>query len=295
MAKILISGANGFVGRTLLRHLAERHELFALIRPGQPTPAIEANWIAVDLAERLDTRLLPGHVDAVIHLAQSAHYRDFPGSALDIFDVNIRSTQHLLDYARLAQASHFLFASSGGVYGTRREQLTETMPLNPLENALGYYLNSKTIAELLINSYSTFFHPVTLRLFFVYGAGQKSGMLVPGLIRKVMRGETITIQGNPGLRMNPVYVADAVRVFEPALSLSQTAIINVAGAETVSLTELVDVIQACTGRHTTVNHAESDATGDLVADITRMNTLLGVTPQIGIREGIQRTVNADSG
>ena len=43
-------------------------------------------------------------------------------------------------------------------------------------------------------------------------------MLVPSLIERVVNGEVVTVEGDPGLRINPIYVDDAVRVFEPALA-----------------------------------------------------------------------------
>lgn len=291
LAKILISGANGFIGRHLLRHLAGRHELYALTRPGSPMPEIQANWIEVDLGEMIDMTALPNEIDAVVHLAQSANYRAFPAQAIDIFNVNVRSTQYLLEYARQAHASHFLFASSGGIYGGSNEALTEDMPIDPLNNALGYYLTSKYAAELLISTYQAFFNTIAFRFFFVYGHGQRSEMLVPGLIRKVMQDEEITIQGNPGLQINPVHISDAVQVFEPALRLATPAVINVAGRDIISITRMVEIIQAHIGRQASIRYVNPQSSSRLVADISLMQTLLGVTPNITVEEGFRRTLN----
>jgi nucleoside-diphosphate-sugar epimerase len=291
LAKILISGANGFVGRHLLRHLEGRHDLYALIRPGSFVPDIRATWIEADLGSALDTSRFPEQIDAVIHLAQSANYRAFPAQAIDIFNVNIRSTQYLLEYARQAQASHFLFASSGGVYGNKSEVLSEEMPINPLDNALGYYLTSKYAAELLISNYQQFFNTIMFRFFFIYGHGQRSEMLVPGLVRKVMQGEEITIQGKPGLRINPVYISDAVQVFEPALRLANSAVINVAGSEIVTLTRIVEIIQLLSGRQAIIRHANPEMSSSLVASITVMKSLLGITPQTSVEAGLRQTLS----
>lgn len=291
MAKILISGANGFVGRHLLRQLEGQHNLYALTRPGSSIPDIRATWVESDLGAALDTSRFPEQIDAVIHLAQSANYRAFPVQAIDIFDVNIRSTQYLLEYARQAGASHFLFASSGGVYGNNGDVLTEDMPINPLNNTLGYYLTSKYAAELLISNYQQFFNTIVFRFFFVYGQGQRSEMLIPGLIRKVMQGEDITIQGNPGLHINPMHVSDAVQVFEPALQLTKSATINAAGSEIVSITRIVEIIQALTGRKVSVRHKDTDASNSLVASIMLMKNLLGVTPQTTVEQGLRQLLS----
>ena len=286
--KILVTGATGFIGSRLIRHLGPRHEVLALARhiPDGPAPP-GVQWIEQDLAAPLDGRTLPDHVDAVIHLAQSQLYKEFPRHAQDIFDVNIAGTFHLLDYARQAGAGQFIFASSGGVYGYSYERFVEHDPVYPLN----FYLSSKYSAELLIANYQPFFRTVVFRFFFVYGPDQ-TRMLIPTLINRVLRGDTITIEGNPGLRINPTYVDDLVRVFEPALALPGSDLFNVAGEETVTITELVRLIEQVTGKTAQIVYQEAGSTGDLVGDNTRLKTILGVTPQTALRAGLAQMVSA---
>lgn len=281
--RILITGATGFIGSHLVRHLVKKHTIFALTRNPLPLqPLANVHWIEQDLTQPLDTARLPERVDAVIHLAQSKFYRQFPDKASDIFDVNIRSTFQLLDYALRAGVQKFISASSGGIYGYSYEKLVETDPVNPLN----FYLSSKYTAELLIASYQPFFHTVVLRFFFVYGCGQR-GMLIPNLLRKVQAGETITIEGNPGLRINPIYVQDAIRVFEPTLHLPGPDLFNVAGDEVVTITDLVRLMEKASGRAAVIRYTETSTNGDLVGDNTRMKKVLGVYPQTTLVEGLR--------
>ena len=215
--RVLVTGANGFIGAHLVQELEARHEVIALARNAPTfTPSSSTRWIEHDLVEPLEAAPLPDAVDAVIHLAQSRHYKQFPERVGDIFAVNIDATLRLLEYARLAQAKTFVFASTGGVYGHSYERFVETDPVSPLD----FYLTSKYAAELLIANYKRFFRTIVLRFFFVYGPGQK-GMLIPNLLDKVRNGETVKIEGR-GLRINPIHVADAVQVFEPALALERS-------------------------------------------------------------------------
>ena len=116
LMRVLVTGANGFVGRRLLETHSGGHELVALARTrGPELPGVE--WIEHDLVEPLADARLPDRIDAVIHLAQSRRYREFPEGARDVFEVNTRSTFELLEYARRAGARSFVFASTGGVYG----------------------------------------------------------------------------------------------------------------------------------------------------------------------------------
>jgi nucleoside-diphosphate-sugar epimerase len=292
MARLLVTGANGFIGRHLVAALRERHTVFALARSPSAGPAAAGvRPVVQDLSRPLDRAAMPDAVDTVIHLAQSRHYKAFPDRADDIFAVNVGGTFRLLDYARRAGARCFILASTGGVYGTSYERFVETDPVNPLN----FYVSSKYSGELLTASYQPFFDTVVLRFFFVYGPGQ-TGMLIPRLLRRVLDGQQIVIQGDPGIRVNPIHVRDVVRVFEPAMALDRSEVFNVAGEETVTITELVRLMEQAAGREADVLHVPASSQGDLAGDNRRMKRVLGVHPQVTLIEGLEemaRTFQAD--
>ena len=247
--------------------------------------ASHAAWILGDLSGRVDAIPLPERIDAVVHLAQSERYRDFPDGAPDVFAVNLASTFELLEYARRAGASRFVHASTGGVYRPAHEPLTEDSPLAPV----GFYAASKAAAEALVASYAELFHTTVLRPFFVYGPGQ-SDMLIAMLTRRVLDGQLLEIRGDPGSRLTPTYIDDAARAFAAALELDGHNVCNVAGGEAVTLTELVELIGEVAGAAPELQQVEGASAGDFVADTRRMGELLGVTPQVSLREGIGRSV-----
>lgn len=285
MARILITGASGFLGRRLVAHLGPRHELFCLGRSAPPGGAGEVHWVAHDLARPLAEAALPARVDAVVCLAQSRRYREFPAGAADMFAVNLRATFELLEYARGAGAARFFLASTGGVYAPGPEPLDEDAPVSPPT----FYARSKYAAELLAAAYQPHLHVVAARFFFIYGPGQR-GMLVPNLLGRVLRGEPVTVEGRPGMRVNPIYVDDAVAAVEAALALEGSAVLNVAGDEVVSLTGLVRLMEGATGRPAHIGYGEARGGGDLVGDNRRMKALLGVAPRTPLAEGLRLTL-----
>jgi UDP-glucose 4-epimerase len=277
--KILVTGAAGFIGRHALGRLDAAHDVYPLVRAA---PDESRDWIVQDLTRPLDRSLLPERIDAVVHLAQSPRYREFPEGAEDVYAVNVHSTFQLLEYARAAGARTFVLASTGGIYGYSSGALPETAPAKPLN----FYLTSKHVAESLLACYQALFRTVILRFFFVYGPGQ-GRMLVPTLIEKVRKGDQISIAGRPGQRINPIHVGDAVEVFEPALDLGRSDVFNVAGDEVVSIRDLVALIENATNEPAHVRHIDPEHDGDLVGDNSRMKDVLGVSPRISLSDGIR--------
>jgi UDP-glucose 4-epimerase len=286
--KILVTGATGFIGSHLLPGLASRHHVVAVTRGASladAPPTVE--WVRQDLATGLDRALLPDNVDGVVHLAQSKRYKQLPEGAGDVFAVNVESTFRLLEYARAAGARKFVLASTGGVYEPSDRELSETDRLKPNN----FYFGSKCSAEALVASYRSFFDSIILRFFFVYGPGQRE-MLVQSLIERVMTGAPIVVESDPGRRINPIYVGDATAVFEPALEFGQSDIFNVAGDESVTISELIALMERVTGKRAAVEHAPKPPPGDLVGDNARMKELLRVRPRTSLAEGLRAMVSA---
>jgi nucleoside-diphosphate-sugar epimerase len=279
-----VTGATGFIGSYLVPALAGAHEVHALARgPHADLPGV--TWIDHDLRDPLKDAGLPDRMDAVVHLAQSRRYREFPEGAEDIFSLNVQSTFELVEYARRAGAERFVFTSTGGVYGHGDERFVEEDVVNPIN----FYLASKYAAETVLAPYIAQLHTIVLRLFFVYGPGQ-GPMLISSLARRVLSGEPITIEGDPGIRINPLYVADAVRVLERSLTYDGSLLCNVAGGETVTLAELVQLLAELGGREPVIEHVAAEHPGDIVGDTKRMESALGVSPGVPLRDGLARVI-----
>ncbi len=279
--KILVSGGTGLIGRHLIERLAPAHELLCLCRSAPPADLqARANWIELDLAKPIDRKRLPESVDGIVHLAQSERYRDFPDGLEDLFAVNVRSTSDLLEYARGAGARSFVLASTGGCYQPAPEPVSEDAPLAPP----GPYFRSKRMAELVAEDYAELLGGAILRLFFVYGPG-RGERLVTRLAKQISAGEEVVVAGDPGMRMNPIFAGDVAEAIEAALGLVGQEVVNVAGAETVTVTDLVARLGAAIGREPLVRHG-GDGPGDLVADTARMRERLGVIPATSLDDGL---------
>ena len=284
--RVLVTGATGFIGSKLVEHISKDNIVYCISRSKDNIfQRDNVNWVIQDLSKELNYSILPKELDAIIHLAQSKHYRNFPEKALDIFLVNDYSTVQLLDYGRRIGIRSFVFASSGGVYAHKDGFFLEDDPLNPTT----FYLNSKLISEHLVKSYTDFFSTTILRYFFVYGEGQKN-MLIPNLINSVKEGRPILIYNEEGIKITPTYIDDAVRATAGAISIQENETINVAGGETISILELSEIIGEVLGKKLVYEYKNDPNAMDFVANIDKMKSVLGVMPEVSIKEGIKRTI-----
>ena len=136
--RVLVTGATGLLEAILVPRLARPTEVIALVHRPPETDLRTVKTIVADLANPSFTARLPKDVDVLVHLAQT--YKTFPEHATEIFAVNATSTLHLADHARSAGIRHFIFPSSGSVYGPARELLRETDEPKPI----GFHPATKT-------------------------------------------------------------------------------------------------------------------------------------------------------
>lgn len=275
MKKIIVTGSSGLVGSHLVAALSQTDEIHALSRSQIKLTSGNVIWHAVDLDGEVDFTSLPQDADALIYLAQSDHFRDFPDKALEIFQVNTAQVLRALDFARTTGIKNFIYASSGGVYGFPEEGVSEEVTI-PASGNLGFYLSTKLCAEILAENYAPFMNVTMLRFFFVYGAGQKRSMLIPRLVDNIKNGSVVTLQGQDGIRINPVHVSDAVRAIQSALNLKGCHRINVAGPDVLSLREICDTIGRRVGVKPRFQINNAITPGNLIADIESMKKLLAI-------------------
>lgn len=282
---VLITGATGLLGRHVIAELkaAGREHIALVRRPGQLS-AEGVRTVVGDLSKSGFTNQLPTHVKHIIHLAQSANYRMFPDAAGEVFDVNLRATQELLQFGETVGIERFVYASSGGVYKAGALSLKEDTPLRE-PDTLDFYLSTKLASELFVHSYRSIFDNTILRFFFIYGPGQKRSMLLPRLFDTVAEGREIQLGGQVGITVNPIHAIDAAKAVGAAIDLLGSNTINVGGPEEHSLRGIGELLGRYLG--TTPRFVGNKGAGEdrLVADIKKMSTLL-TTPSIGLHDGV---------
>ena len=130
---------------------------------------------------------------------------------------------------------------------------------------------------------------VILRPFFIYGPGQRQDMFISHLIDAVGKGIPICLDGEKGLRVNPVYVNDAVIAFAKALNLNGFHIINIAGPDVLYLRQIGEIIGEALGKKPVFDMKEETPV-DYVANTEKAIEKLN-QPMTAFIDGISRTID----
>jgi UDP-glucose 4-epimerase len=288
MGKILIVGGSGFIGLHTARCLASAgHVVWATHSPGSRPPYADGvSWLGVDLTGPNIASGWPASCDAVIYLAQSRNYRNFPDCADEIFAVNLSALHQTALYALRCAAKCLLVGSTGSVYSNRMLPAQETDVID-IKAGRSFYAASKLAAEVLLGPYAEVMCIVQLRIFMPYGPGLNPDMLFPQLIRRVQTGQPIYLHGEDGMRVNPVAVADVAETFRRCLTLNRSETMNLAGPEVWTLREIgltLGKVMNLTPRFDKQIDVQAPV---VVGDVGRLRRLLGWAPRISLEDGLR--------
>jgi UDP-glucuronate 4-epimerase len=309
MARILITGAAGFIGSHLADRLLVRGDSvvgFDCFNTYYDPKVKRANIAQALMNERYtlieddicDERRVrevfeQERPEVVVHLAARAGVRPSLQDPNLYHRVNVIGSQHILDACRDFKPSHLVFASSSSVYGGCTEvPFSET---NPVHRPISPYAATKRMNELQAHVYSHI-HGVNvtmLRFFTVYGPRQRPDMAIHKFTGFISEGKPIPVFGDGSTRRDYTYIDDIidglVRCVDNPFPYE---IFNLGESRTTSLKELIEIIERHVGRPAVIDRQPLQP-GDVsitYADITHARDRLGYNPQFDMDEGIKRFV-----
>lgn len=306
LPKYLVTGAAGFIGRSIAAALLARGEsvrgLDSFITGKRENLAgLEAmEFVEGDLADPADCARACSGVEIVFHEAALA---SVPRSVADPAATNLNcvdATLNLLIAARAADVRRVVFAGSSSIYGD-----SPTLPKHEqmLPNPISPYAVAKLAGEHYMRSFSRVYglETVTLRYFNVFGPYQDPTSHYSGVLaifcRKMLAGEQPTIYGDGEQSRDFTFIQNVVHAnllaaAAPADKVSGQAM-NVATSARITLNETFNLLRDLTGYAGQPAYAapRSGDIHDSLADISLARELLGYTPVVDFREGLRRTVD----
>jgi len=310
MKTVLVTGAAGFIGSTLVPALLTRGYRVVGVDNFDDTysPAFKEEHIGGFLNDpnfelvRLDLRdksALLSLVERVkpqlvVHLAAKADTRAAVNDPYPYIDNNILATTNVFEAIKsVGGVENTVFASSSSVYGNDanvpwRESASADMPLSQ-------YGATKRAAELFAYAYHHNFglNITCLRYFNAYGEHNRPNMVPYKWARAILRGEEIEMSGGGTRERDYTYVGDTVdgtiRALEKPLGFE---IINIGNNQPLSLNELLALLENITGIKANVKARESNKASveKTFADVSKAKALLGWEPTTPAQEGFSRLV-----
>jgi GDP-4-dehydro-6-deoxy-D-mannose reductase len=276
--RALVTGGDGFLGKALVRRL--RLEGAFVCSLGR---------IDGDISEAVTFEKLP-KVDVVYHLAGRTFVPDSWLHPEQFMCSNVIGTQNVINYCNRCGAK--LVYASAYIYGIPKllpiDESHEVQANNP-------YAMSKYLAEQLCSFGSRYLSvPTTvLRIFNVYGPGQKSDFLIPTIVKQVLFGEKVKVK-DLSPRRDYVYIDDLVdALIRAGNSLAVFDLFNLGSGQSNSVAELIAAVQLAAGTSLPVvvdDTPRQNEILDVVADCSRAREVLGWLPRTSIEDGMRLMV-----
>ncbi len=327
MAKILVTGAAGFIGFHLckrllaggddvtgLDNLNDYYEVrLKRDRLSQLREKSNFRFIECSLEEREPVEALfsSGQFDKVIHLAAQAGVRHSLQNPHAYISSNIVGFMNILEGCRHNNVKHLVYASSSSVYGSNTQ-----MPFSVHHNVdhpISLYAATKKSNELMAHTYSSLYGlPVTgLRFFTVYGPWGRPDMAYFSFTGAILAGTPIDVFNNGLMRRDFTYIDDIiegiVRVSDappaanpqwdrtcpdPGTSYAPYRIYNIGNNKPVELMYFIETLEQCLGKKAVINllPIQPGDVPETCADVDDLMRDVGFKPSTSIEDGIARFV-----
>jgi UDP-glucose 4-epimerase len=301
--RLLVTGGAGFIGSHIVdAALAEGYEV--AIVDNLSTGNVrninnQARFFQVDItaAEALQQVFAEFKPHCVVHHAAQIDVRRSIEDAQHDAHVNILGAINVLDTARQHHVRKITYASSAALYGDPAYlPVDEAHPIHPLSP----YGASKYAVELYLEIYRVLYglSYVVLRYSNVYGPRQNpkgDGGVIAIFTDKILNGVEVSIFGDGEQTRDFVYVGDVARANLMALKAQAYGVVNISGQHEISVNDLYQLMSEVAGRQMSCKRLP-ERPGEIKRSIlanAKAKELLGWTPAVSLREGIERTFAAE--
>lgn len=325
--RILVTGAAGFIGFHVCRHLIELgaivlgldnvNDYYDQQLKRDRLDLLEGsnfNFIETEISVREDVeqRVAAFSPSIIIHLAAQAGVRHSIENPDAYVDSNLIGFMNMLEACRRYPVKHLIYASSSSVYGGNTVVPFSTE--HPVDHPVSLYAATKKSNELMAHTYSHLYGiPTTgLRLFTVYGPWGRPDMAYYSFTKHILEGKPIKVFNHGKMERDLTYVDDIVEAIVRLIPLAPKAnpawneesgllsessapykIYNVGNSQPITLEGFIAALEEALGKRAEKIYMDMQP-GDVprtYADVSDLENRIGFTPQTSLEEGIKKFVD----
>ncbi|MCJ7825719.1 MAG: GDP-mannose 4,6-dehydratase [Anaerolineales bacterium] len=309
MARYLLTGAAGFIGARVARHLLDLGSTVVGIDNMNDSydPRLK-EWRMETLRDddrfifkrtnianrdELESVFNDEPFDGVINLAARAGVRQSVSDPWVYYETNVLGALNLLDACRARSIPKFVQASTSSLYGLRnprpyKEDADTSRPLSP-------YAASKGAAEMLCHSYH-YLHQMDItivRYFTVYGPAGRPDMSIFRFIQWIAEGRPLVLYGDGLQERDFTFVEDIARGTVAALRPLGFEVINLGGDRPVKMMDVIAMIEKRLGKSANIDQRQT-APADMPstwADIHKAQKFLDWRPEVSLESGLDAAIS----
>ncbi len=281
MKTITITGSSGFIGKHLVKYLKSKN--YEIIEFDVKSGIDISKWKDIEKIAKFDI---------IVHLAAKSFVPESFKKPYEFYKNNINTTLNVLELARKHEAKVIYFSSY--LYGTPKYlPIDEKHPLSPHNP----YAQSKLICEKLCEGYHRDFHvPIIIfRPFNIYGPGQSSHFLIPGIIEQFSKGEIVLKDPRP--KRDFIHISDVIVSVLHAIEFNskELEVFNLGTGKSYSVEEVVNYLTSnarVKPKLIYTNEYRQSEVLDTVADISKISAKFNWKPEVDLQQGLHAILNS---
>jgi len=297
---VLVTGGAGFIGTNFLAHLANRSDVKVRVLDNESLGKREhiasytCEFIEGDIRSIDDVSSALEGVDMVVHLAADTRVMDSIEDPTKNFEHNVLGSFNLLKTMKEKGIDRLVCASTGGaIIGDVPPPVHENMVPRPASP----YGASKLALEGYCSAFSQSYGMSCLALRFsnVYGPhSYHKGSAVAAFMRKILRGETITVYGDGNQTRDFVYSTDIAAAITMALENSSVSgVLQLGTGVETSVNQLLEILRETVGpRYAFDVDYQPARAGEILyscCDISKAKAEMEYNPIVDLQEGVAQT------